>query len=638
MTRTCGRGRSPVSAQVCVWAALSALAFVAVSSIIETPFDPSLPNELNHHRRLGLLTFSGSSDPKTVETIESRVAIDGQLKLMQERQDYIQQQNADLRYQLSALEQQMGYEAQSPSQPQQAMNEIAPTAPNQAPPQVYIGGDRDGVLAARNQEMLQQQGDEEYRYFQRLSDVDLSIDARAQEESRVKAGECSRMLVYLPDPIAYRGHGSQINTYIQGVLAATYMDRAMLLLEPPLDISKYEGGSQFGCPADSFEEVVTGQRQTISFDFPMGLSRLIDQPTWLTRGCSMPCASKLYYEWKQKANSYSLSAREEDMPEWECTGTDGQQISVVITGGSRTKAWFRRHAEVMSRNASPGGGADPQLQSWAMSIGATPNEAGLFSQQRMSAKIWDYALALMNRSGFLKLQPWIARDVEQFIRAMDLPMGERYVAIHVRRGDKLAEEARGNILRYYNQRGYTEQSNLPTDYIPFAHYLEQWDNSDACRVNEPIKHNVYIATDDPVTVRQEIANLPNHITPNTVIWNECHQLTFYFNPADSQAFHLNGDGEKGFGPNHKDAAEQENCLTRYQRNIVGIADMMVLSKAATFIGEYNSNWGRVIRTLRVRLISPSIEAGGNDAKPEELTRVLDTRIAWGSNVVREPGK
>lgn len=615
------------------------MAFIAVSSIIETPSDPK--HEHNHRRRLGLLTFSaGPSDPKTVETIESRVVIEEQIKHMQERQDYIQQQNADFRNQLSALGQQVGYEAPASSWPQQAIVDgIAPTAPSQMPPQVHIDG--DGVLASQAQEMLQQQGGDDYRYFQRMSDLDLSIDASARDESGVKA-ECSRILVYLPDVIAERGHGSQINTYIQGVLAATYMDRAMLLLEPPLDISKYEGGSQFGCPADAFEEVVTGQRHTISFDFPMGLSRLIDQPTWLTRGCSMPCASKSYYEWKQKSNSYSLSGREMDMPEWECTSANGQQISVVITGGSRTRAWFRRHAEAMSRNASPGG-ADPQMQRWATNIGATPIEAEIFARQSMSTKIWDYALALMNRSGFLKLQPWVARDVEQFVKAMDLPMDGTYTAIHVRRGDKLAVEARGNIIRYYSQRGYTDESNLPTDYIPFVHYLEQWDNSDACRINarggeQPIKHNVYIATDDPVTVRQEIANLPNHITPNTVIWNECHQLTFYFNPTDSQAFHLNGDGEKGFYPNHKDAAERENCFTRYQRNIVGIADMMVLSKATTFIGEYNSNWGRVIRTLRVRLNLPSIEAGGNEAKQNELTKVLDTRIAWGSNAVREPGK
>ena len=62
----------------------------------------------------------------------------------------------------------------------------------------------------------------------------------------------------------------------------------------------------------------------------------------------------------------------------------------------------------------------------------------------------------------------------------------------------------------------------------------------------------------------------------------------------NSAFHLSGKvkGKK---------ATEDSCFARYDRNIVSFVDMIILSKARTFIGEYNSNWGRLIRTVRVRL-------------------------------------
>jgi hypothetical protein len=41
--------------------------------------------------------------------------------------------------------------------------------------------------------------------------------------------------------------------------------------------------------------------------------------------------------------------------------------------------------------------------------------------------------------------------------------------------------------------------------------------------------------------------------------------------------------------------------TGYKRNIHSIADMMVLTKSNTFVGEFTSNWGRIIRIFRTQL-------------------------------------
>ena len=64
-------------------------------------------------------------------------------------------------------------------------------------------------------------------------------------------------------------------------------------------------------------------------------------------------------------------------------------------------------------------------------------------------------------------------------------------------------------------------------------------------------------------------------------------------------------------------------------------------------GEFNSNWGRLIRTMRVRLDSPILLDDGwnslgtakqvlQDQLPK-FTKVLDTRVAWGPTHARMPG-
>ena len=40
-------------------------------------------------------------------------------------------------------------------------------------------------------------------------------------------------------------------------------------------------------------------------------------------------------------------------------------------------------------------------------------------------------------------------------------------------------------------------------------------------------------------MRGEIDALPDRVGPNAVMWNDCHELSFYFNPTDADAFHLN---------------------------------------------------------------------------------------------------
>ncbi|KAL3815534.1 hypothetical protein ACHAXA_004179 [Cyclostephanos tholiformis] len=540
--------------------------------------------------------------------------------------------------------------------------------------------DRDMTRRRRHRDLLYSGGDplywdniEQYANLQSSRDIDPTIEARARDRSFLAdsdydnadggrggrgGGRCGRAFLFLPDFFASHGHGSQIQLYIMAGVVSTYLDRAMIVIDPPLgmDIMSNPGGSQFGCPVDAFHKKrrpwdgggqdgatrrpspsLLPSLDDLREDFPMGLSRLIHHPSWLSRGCGVPCVGEYtYVDWRGMAQS---NRPDDDLTEIECANPDGTITNVVVVGGSNLRQYYRAHAAAMAHDRQ-----SANAYRWAINLGGTPIEANRFANIVDERKVWDYVLGLMNRAGMLKFQPWIARDVERLLGVFDLPRGE-YTAIHVRRGDKLAYEARGEVEMFWRSRGHTDVDNLPTDYVPFQHYLAQWDGPETCPTDDDgrpliVRHNVYVATDDPVVVRSEIAALPNRVGPNSVLWNDCHELTFYFNPTDVDAYHLNGNGEGGFS----DESREDNCFDRYHRNIVSIADMFLLCRARTFIGEYNSNWGRVIRTMRVRmnpiLALPDGDGGvdGDVASTRNgLTYTLDTRVAWGSNRERTPG-
>lgn len=88
------------------------------------------------------------------------------------------------------------------------------------------------------------------------------------------------------------------------------------------------------------------------------------------------------------------------------------------------------------------------------------------------------------------------------------------------------------------------------------------------------------------------------------------------------------------------------CLTGYQRNIHSIADLMILTKSNTFVGEFNSNWGRIVRIFRTHLndmyVAPSnsfswkevIGLSGRDESALPVERpvlVHDTRVAFAED-------
>jgi hypothetical protein len=137
---------------------------------------------------------------------------------------------------------------------------------------------------------------------------------------------------------------------------------------------------------------------------------------------------------------------------------------------------------------------------------------------------------------------------------------------------------------FWQERGYNS-SNQPTNYIPFSHYLNKLDNSSL--------RDIYVATDDPETVKSEISALP----PN--------RFRFYFNPESaSSTGHLQDDSD---------------CERKYDRTISALVDLVMLVRSTTAVGEYSSSWGILVRFHRTFL------ADGHAGS----ATVRDMRIAFG---------
>ena len=314
-------------------------------------------------------------------------------------------------------------------------------------------------------------------------------DAKGGEESSTnnkRWSACEDILLFMPYPFAHNGHGSQLNSFILAALVATYTNRAMVILEPPNQVNAFKSNSQFGCPSEAWmtevrrtgaEPVKIGWNE----DFPVGMTRLIRHPSWLSRGCSIPCINEYTYEeWDALRSKDIENALEPHQILCNSSSSDGDDASttklttnIVVMGGDELHQFFITHYkdQMLDRSTTR---ATTQAYDWSLRLGAKPHEARIFSNAILDFDTrdkWDYVSALLARSGILRFQPWIGRDVEDFMKTYvpDLNLNEPYDAIHVRRGDKVYAEGKRHVRYYWQQQGqYDEETGaMPRDYIPF---------------------------------------------------------------------------------------------------------------------------------------------------------------------------
>ena len=535
----------------------------------------------------------------------------------------------------------------------------------------------------------------QFEYLLPPSELDLTVSRRLPSHTPVHPddhitpddGLCDDILLFLPDSFSRNGHGSQLNSYILAAEIATYQNKAMVVLDAPQWVQKYKGGSQFGCPKDALKggenhvlmrEQKEGERPKGSRgwveNFPQGLERLIRHPDWLSRNCPIPCQDGFkYWDWenirtKQQSHYTEPETGKKDWTfqrnEVQCKSAHGRDTRVTVVGGYELRKYFEQEIKEKMIHRIPSSPIDDTIDfvngngqseqngknknreafEWAVRLGASPIEAKAFTDLDDEEDIWDFVSALMARSGVIRFQPWIARDVETFIKRAGLPLDVEYDSIHVRRGDKLEQESKREVNNFWRTRGYGKGTGrkIPRNYIPVSHYVGQGYHKEPCNLDKEA-HLVYVATDDPRVVKQELSFMKKDELGFTVM-NQCHKFNFVFGPTpkNDTSSHLNAEG------GHR------NCVDRYKRNIAGIADLLILTKSNFFVGEFNSNWGRLVRVFRMRLndelLMANEEMEGSDFYQEEQQeggkrrRTAKTvahpviakgvKVAWGN---RHPG-
>ncbi|KAL7554329.1 hypothetical protein ACHAWF_017769 [Thalassiosira exigua] len=465
----------------------------------------------------------------------------------------------------------------------------------------------------------------QFRSLVRPSEIDGSVSGRlpTHDEEDRRDSFCDDVLLYMPNTEAEKGHGSQLNGYIlAAMIMATYMNKAMVLLEAPKSLSKFKSSSAFGCPP--------GKKTGINNDFARGLSRIVKHPDWLSSKCAVPCQGTYgYMDWsriRRNRNSGPYYPRLYTPQEVSCANDNGRGTKVLVVGSREVRDYFEGHFKQRMLQRPSG-----VAYGWAMRLGAEPRQAERFAQLEDEQDIWDYVSALIARSGLLEFQPWIVRDVENYIKKSELPLDASYDAIHVRRGDKLLE-SRALVEEFWSERNTASDAAEPQvtsrEYIPFAHYLTQLDASecgDGPQTDAP--RLVYVATDDPIEIRSEIDALPKDENNNTVLEDGCTKFQFFIGKFKISA------NSQGTGFHIQDGPANADCFGRYRRNIASISDMMIAAKSDTFVGEYDSSWGRLVRIFRMQLHDET-EGDGAAAAP---VKMRDMRIAWGDRQPLPPG-
>jgi len=75
------------------------------------------------------------------------------------------------------------------------------------------------------------------------AELDFTISRRLPWEQDESPDKCEEILLLMPEYFARNGHGSQLNSYVLAAMMATYLGKAMLILDAPQKNTKYPNGS-----------------------------------------------------------------------------------------------------------------------------------------------------------------------------------------------------------------------------------------------------------------------------------------------------------------------------------------------------------------------------------------------------------
>lgn len=385
--------------------------------------------------------------------------------------------------------------------------------------------------------------------------------------------DCSQLFLYLPHDISNNGICSQLQNYILALHVAATFQRTLIVWDPQREQANLQmtPDSVFGCSPDwnsaPNHVVVT-----------TGLSQILNIPSSHNHACSRALCQNNHSEWTRLvASSFN-----------DFTVITCDKASVMVSGGRKLRRQYlqRLHQTPQQTN----------FTQWVSSIGGiTPTQLQWFQRhQQQEEDLWNGVAALLvpHVQWQPLLQPVLANQLLQ-----TLPFLPRtYTALHIRRGDKLKREATSMVQQYWDSRGEEYTGSHP-NYIPLEAYMAQLHSG-----VDP--SHIYIATDDPVTIRNEIEQFEaTH-----------HDSHWIFHLLADHRLHNNG---------HMNT--EPDCHVRYNMTMDAIVDLEVMIRAQVFVGELNSNWGRFIHTMRTEFTGAS-------------PVLRDFRVVFGDNQTRYLGQ
>ncbi|CAJ1956857.1 unnamed protein product [Cylindrotheca closterium] len=399
-------------------------------------------------------------------------------------------------------------------------------------------------------------------YFALDSETSTKIQSQIHHHQSQK---CDRILLYATDYLNPVGIVAQLNTFLRAVLIAIVEDRRLVFLHS-------NDESMFGCPGNGNYNSSSLLEQQTYYSYPGGLSHVLDV-SLLSRQCPPPPCQRIQ-KWHRLA--YRVIQKKNMDAHIPCrdraSETKNSSVSVLLLGGYALRQYFRDEIQPQLDGAE-------NLEEWGKRLGLENMEEIqlLHKDAKNNATHGSYRDRVMRLiKPLVRFQPWIINDVKRLITNYSdnnntgAVRFQEMIGIHIRRGDKLKVESRYWVEEYWRKQGYLlkDEDDMPVNYVPLTAYLQKIPSP---FFESSIRH-VYIATDDPTTVRNEIQTLPDR-----------DQWRFHFNPVATSSGHLN---------------TLENCHDKYEHTIAAIFDLMVLESCSLFVGEYNSNWGRWIRFRR----------------------------------------
>ncbi len=371
-----------------------------------------------------------------------------------------------------------------------------------------------------------------------LDDMTLSsletIQSLSATIPQIEEGyDCSNVFLYIPQGFEGSGITSKLQNFVLASHVAASFHREIVVIDPGLNASS----ESLGCRSEG---------NTSQY---VDLLDLLEIPS--STACNKALCTKTYSEWRQ---ILATAKSNDELTTISCYKKDnGPPISVMVSGGFAL------------RNLYPAPMRDTAKQldfpHWVPHLGATPRQIEFFRNTSNTVEdLWMGVAGLIAPK--IQWRSSVREEVTELVTEMHLP--PRFTAIHVRRGDKLNGEAYEMVKAYWESRGGNPNK---IKYLPLEAYVAQLNI-----FRDPL--DIYIATDDPLTVRKEIKQLKATGTK----WK----------------FHILS-GHRSH-PGH--VLQEKNCSVRYAMTMDALAELEVLIRADVFVGEFNSNWGKYIHTMR----------------------------------------